>query len=82
MSSVQERVTKIVIEQLGVEPEQVTPTASFVEDLGADSLDTVEMVMAFETEFNLEIPDEDTERITNVKEAVDYIERRTMETAQ
>lgn len=82
MPSVQERVTKIVIEQLGVEPEQVTPTASFVEDLGADSLDTVEMVMAFETEFNLEIPDEDTERITNVKEAVEYIEKRTMETAQ
>ncbi|MEW6278282.1 MAG: acyl carrier protein [Candidatus Eremiobacterota bacterium] len=79
MASVQDRVTKIVVEQLGVDPEQVTPAASFVEDLGADSLDTVEMVMAFETEFNLEIPDEDAEKIRNINEAVDYIERRTAE---
>ncbi len=76
MANVQDRVKKIVIEQLGVEEEQVTETASFVEDLGADSLDTVEMVMAFETEFNLEIPDEDAEKITNVKDAVDYIQKR------
>lgn len=80
-ADLQERVTKIVINQLGVEEEQVTPTAHFVEDLGADSLDTVEMVMAFETEFNLEIPDEDTEKITNVKEAVEYIQKRTVEAA-
>lgn len=79
MASVQERVTKIVVEQLGVDAEQVTPTASFVEDLGADSLDTVEMVMAFETEFNLEIPDEDAEKIRNITEAVDYIEKRVAE---
>ena len=76
MSTVAERVKKIVIEQLGVEEEQVTETASFQEDLGADSLDNVEMVMAFETEFNLEIPDEDAEKITNVRDAVAYIERR------
>ena len=76
MSTVAERVKKIVIEQLGVEEEQVTETASFQEDLGADSLDNVEMVMAFETEFNLEIPDEDAEKITNVKDAVAYIEKR------
>lgn len=76
MADVQDRVKKIVIEQLGVEEEQVTETASFVEDLGADSLDTVEMVMAFETEFNLEIPDEDAEKIQNVKDAVDYIQKR------
>ena len=76
MANVQDRVKKIVIEQLGVEEEQVTETASFVEDLGADSLDTVEMVMAFETEFNLEIPDEDAEKIQNVKDAVDYIQKR------
>lgn len=79
MASVEERVMKIVIEQLGVEEEQVTPTAHFVEDLGADSLDTVEMVMAFENEFDLEIPDEDTEKITNCKEAVEYIEKRSVE---
>ncbi len=79
MASVQERVTKIVIEQLGVEAEQVTPNAHFVEDLGADSLDTVEMVMAFETEFDLEIPDDHTEKITCVKEAVEYIEKRKVE---
>ena len=81
MASVQERVMKIVIEQLGVEEEQVTPTAHFVEDLGADSLDTVEMVMAFETEFDLEIPDEDTEQITNCQQAVEYIEKRSVEAA-
>lgn len=79
MASIQDKVMKIVVEQLGVEEEQVTPTASFVEDLGADSLDIVEMVMAFETEFNLEIPDEDAEKITNVEEAVAYLEKRSVE---
>lgn len=79
MSDIQERVKKIIIDQLNVEEEQVTPTAHFVEDLGADSLDNVEMVMAFETEFELEIPDEDTEKITNMKDAVSYIQERLVE---
>ena len=79
MASIQEKVMKIVVEQLGVEEGQVTPSASFVEELGADSLDIVEMVMAFETEFNLEIPDEDAEKITNVQEAVEYLEKKTVE---
>ncbi|MCG6943221.1 MAG: acyl carrier protein [Thiohalocapsa sp.] len=73
MSSVQERVTKIVVEQLGVKEEEVTPESSFVDDLGADSLDTVELVMALEEEFDTEIPDEDAENITTVKQAIDYI---------
>ena len=76
MATVADRVKKIVMEQLDLEAEQVTEAASFQEDLGADSLDTVEMVMAFETEFNIEIPDEDASGITNVKEAVTYIEKR------
>lgn len=79
MASIQERVMRIVVEQLGVEEEQVTPNASFHEELGADSLDIVEMVMAFETEFNIEIPDEEAEKITNVKEAVEYLERKSVE---
>ena len=69
-----ERIRTIVVEQLGVDEEEVTPDASFVDDLGADSLDTVELVMAFEEEFGIEIPDEEAEKITRVKEAVDYIE--------
>ena len=69
-----ERVKKIITEQLGVDEEDVTPEANFVEDLGADSLDTVELVMAFEEEFGIEIPDEDAEKITRVKEAIEYIE--------
>ena len=73
MSSIEERVQKIVVEQLGVKDDEVTPNASFVDDLGADSLDTVELVMALEEEFECEIPDEDAEKITNVKQAVDYI---------
>ena len=77
MSSIQEQVKKIVVEQLGVEEDQVTPTASFVEQLGADSLDIVEMVMALETAFDIEIPDEDAEKITNVQEAVEYLEKKT-----
>jgi acyl carrier protein len=73
MSNIEERVKKIIIEQLGVKPEQVTNDASFVEDLGADSLDTVELVMALEEEFECEIPDEDAEKITTVQQAIDYI---------
>ena len=69
-----ERVKKIITEQLGVDEEDVTPEANFVEDLGADSLDTVELVMAFEEEFGIEIPDEDAEKITRVKEAIEYID--------
>ena len=74
MSDVAERVKKIVVEHLGVEPEKVVDNANFIDDLGADSLDTVELVMAFEEEFGIEIPDEDAEKITRVKEAVEYIE--------
>ncbi len=71
--SVEERVKKIIAEQLGVEEDEVTPEASFVEDLGADSLDTVELVMALEEEFEIEIPDEDAEKILTVGKALDYI---------
>ena len=74
MASVAEKVKSIIVDQLGVDEDQVTADASFVEDLGADSIDTVELVMAFEEEFGIEIPDEDAEKITRVKEAVDYIE--------
>ena len=74
MSTTEERVKKLVCEQLGVKEEEVTSEASFVEDLGADSLDTVELVMALEEEFETEIPDEEAEKITTVKEAIDYIE--------
>ena len=73
MSSIDERGKKIVIEQLGVKEEEVTPSASFVDDLGADSLDTVELVMALEEEFECEIPDEEAEKITSVKQAIDYV---------
>ncbi|MBK7142714.1 MAG: acyl carrier protein [bacterium] len=71
--SVEERVKEIIVEQLGVEAGQVTESAKFVEDLGADSLDTVELVMALEEEFSLEIPDEDAEKITSVGDAITYI---------
>jgi len=74
MSSVQERVKKIVAEQLGVKEDEIQNSASFVEDLGADSLDTVELVMALEEEFETEIPDEDAESITTVQLAIDYVE--------
>jgi len=73
MASVEERVKQIIVEQLGVDESEVTPNASFVDDLGADSLDTVELVMAFEEAFEIEIPDEDAEKIRTVKEAIDYI---------
>ena len=73
MSSVEERVKKLICEQLGVKEDEVKDDASFVEDLGADSLDTVELVMALEEEFETEIPDEEAEKITTVKEAIGYI---------
>ena len=73
MSSVEERVKKIVAEQLGVKEEEVTSDASFVDDLGADSLDTVELVMALEEEFETEIPDEEAEKITTVQQAIAYV---------
>ncbi|MDX9980270.1 MAG: acyl carrier protein [Lentisphaeria bacterium] len=76
MSSPAERVKEIIVEQLGVNPEQLTPEAKFVEDLGADSLDQVELVMAFEEEFGAEIPDEDAEKLTTVGEAVTYVESK------
>jgi acyl carrier protein len=75
MSNVAEKVRSIIVEQLGVEADEVTPEASFTEDLGADSLDIVELVMAFEEEFGIEIPDEDAEKIGRVSEAVAYIEQ-------
>lgn len=77
MSDIESRVQKIIIEQLGVEESQVTNDASFVDDLGADSLDTVELVMALEEEFECEIPDENAEQITTVQQAVDYIKEHT-----
>ena len=75
--SVEEKVKQIIVEQLGVDEGQVDATASFVDDLGADSLDIVELVMAFEEAFNIDIPDEDAEKITTVKDAVDYIDAKT-----
>jgi len=72
--ALEEKVKEIIVEQLGVNAEQVTPEASFTEDLGADSLDTVELVMAFEEEFDLEIPDEDAEKIATVGDAIKYID--------
>lgn len=75
--AVQEKITEIIVEQLGVKPEEVIPEASFVDDLGADSLDTVELVMALEEEFGIEIPDEDAEKIQTVGDALRYIEEKT-----
>jgi acyl carrier protein len=77
MASVEEKVKQIIVEQLGVEESEVTPTASFVDDLGADSLDTVELVMALEESFEITIPDEDAEKIQTVKQAIDYIQAHT-----
>ncbi|HWU03677.1 MAG TPA: acyl carrier protein [Novosphingobium sp.] len=74
MSTIAEQVTKIVVEHLGVEEGKVTPEASFIDDLGADSLDIVELVMAFEEEFGVEIPDDTAEKITTVQDAITYIE--------
>ena len=75
--SVADKVKSIIVEQLGVDANEVTPEASFVDDLGADSLDTVELVMAFEEAFNIEIPDEAAEKIQKVKDAVEYIEKNS-----
>ena len=75
-NNIEQRVKKIIVEQLGVNADQVTPEAKFIEDLGADSLDIVELVMAFVEAFELGIPDEDAEKITTVKDAVDYIEAK------
>ncbi len=75
MASVDERVKQIIVEQLGVDEAEVTPNASFVDDLGADSLDTVELVMAFEEAFEIEIPDEDAEKIRTVQDAITYIDQ-------
>ena len=73
MENFEQRVKKIVAEQLGVEEDEVNPNAKFIEDLGADSLDTVELVMALEEEFETEIPDEEAEKITTVQQAIDYV---------
>ncbi len=75
--SIEEKVKDIIVEQLGVNPEQVTPTASFIEDLGADSLDIVELVMAFEEEFSVEVPDEDAEKLQTVGDVMKYIEEKS-----
>jgi len=75
--SVEEKVKEIIIDQLGVDEKQVNPEASFIDDLGADSLDTVELVMALEEEFDVEIPDEDAEKIGTVQNAIDYIKDHT-----
>ena len=79
MSNITDRVKKIVIDQLGVDEELVTANASFTDDLGADSLDAVELVMALEQEFNLEIPDEDAEKLTNIEDTVKYIQEKSEE---
>jgi acyl carrier protein len=73
---IEEKVKDIIVEQLGVNPEQVTPQASFIEDLGADSLDIVELVMAFEEEFSVEVPDEDAEKLQTVGDVINYIKQR------
>jgi len=77
MASIDQRVRDLIVEQLGVSQEQVTDNASFIDDLGADSLDTVELVMAFEEEFGIDIPDEDAEKMTNVTDAVKYLEEHS-----
>jgi acyl carrier protein len=74
--SIEEKVKDIIVEQLGVNPEQVTSAASFIEDLGADSLDTVELVMAFEEEFGIEVPDEDAEKLQKVGDVIAYVESK------
>ncbi len=73
VKEIEQKVREIIVEQLGVEESEVTPEASFIDDLGADSLDTVELVMAFEEAFDIEIPDEDAEKITTVKDAIEYV---------
>ena len=77
MSDINERVKDLVVEQLGVSADQVTPQASFIDDLGADSLDTVELVMAFEEEFGIDIPDEDAEKMVSVSDAIKYLDENS-----
>ena len=77
MSEITNRVRDLIVEQLGVNAEQVTPEASFIDDLGADSLDTVELVMAFEEEFGIDIPDEDAEKMASVNDAMKYLEEHS-----
>lgn len=77
MSDIAEKVTDIVVEQLGLERDKVKPESSFVDDLGADSLDTVELVMALEDEFDIEIPDEEAEKITTLQEAINYVKNNS-----
>ena len=77
MAAVDEKVKQIIVEQLGVDEGEVTASASFVDDLGADSLDTVELVMAFEEAFGIEVPDEDAEKMTTVKDAIEYIDKHS-----
>lgn len=81
MSTIEDRVTDIVVEQLGLERDKVTPESKFVDDLGADSLDTVELVMALEEEFDIEIPDEEAEKITTLKEAIKFVEENAKQGA-
>ena len=76
MPSIEEKVKQIIVEQLGVEESEVTPTAHFIDDLGADSLDIVELVMTFEEAFEIEIPDEDAEKIRTVQDAITYVEKK------
>ncbi|MFC1594281.1 acyl carrier protein [Candidatus Omnitrophota bacterium] len=80
--AVQEKIKTIIAEQLGVKPEEVTEQASFIDDLGADSLDTVELVMALEEEFGIEIPDEDAEKMATVSDAIKYIESKSEQTSK
>jgi acyl carrier protein len=82
MPLVEERVTQIIVDQLGVEPSEVVPEASFVDDLGADSLDRVELIMAFEENFDMEIPDDDAEKIVTVQDAIAYIQKNAKSVKQ
>jgi acyl carrier protein len=76
MAALEEKVKQIIVDQLGVDANEVTPEANFIEDLGADSLDTVELVMAFEEEFDIEIPDEDAEKMMTVGQAIEYLQKK------
>jgi len=76
VKEIEQKVKEIIVEQLGVDESEVTPEASFIDDLGADSLDTVELVMAFEEAFDIEIPDEDAEKISTVQDAIDYVKSK------
>jgi acyl carrier protein len=76
MANIEEKIKQIIVDQLGVDANEVTPQANFIEDLGADSLDTVELVMAFEEEFDIEIPDEDAEKMMTVEQAIEYLKKK------